>query len=64
MLLRDLTEHATQREFVHAHKWRQYDLVMYDNRVTMHRGRRYDRSEVRELHRTMVVDIAPTLQQA
>jgi alpha-ketoglutarate-dependent 2,4-dichlorophenoxyacetate dioxygenase len=64
VLLRDLTEHATQREFVHAHEWRQYDLVMYDNRVTMHRGRRYDRTEVRELHRTMVVDIAPTLQQA
>ena len=32
-LLRDLTEHATQREFVYAHVWRQYDLVMWDNRV-------------------------------
>lgn len=63
MLLRDLTEHATQREFVHLHKWRQYDLVIWDNRVVMHRGRRYDASEVRELHRTTVADIAPTLQQ-
>ena len=41
-LLRDLTEHATQREFVHAHVWRPHDLVMWDNRVTMHRARRYD----------------------
>jgi alpha-ketoglutarate-dependent 2,4-dichlorophenoxyacetate dioxygenase len=64
ILLRDLTEHATQRGFVHAHKWRQYDLVMWDNRVTMHRGRRYDVNTVRELHRTTVTDIGPTLQQA
>ena len=41
-LLRDLTEHATQREFVHAHVWQPHDLVMWDNRVTMHRARRYD----------------------
>ncbi len=40
--LRDLTEHATQREFVYAHVWRQWDLVMWDNRVTMHRARPYD----------------------
>lgn len=63
-LLRDLTEHATQREFVHAHKWRQFDLVMWDNRVTMHRGRRYDAREVRDMHRTTVADAAPTLEQA
>jgi alpha-ketoglutarate-dependent 2,4-dichlorophenoxyacetate dioxygenase len=64
ILLRDLTEHATQREFVHIHKWQQYDLVMWDNRVVMHRARRYDdANEVRELHRTTVADIAPTLQQ-
>ena len=63
-LLRDLTEHATQREFVHAHHWRQYDLVMWDNRVVMHRARRYDMREVRDLHRTTVLDAAPTLEQA
>jgi alpha-ketoglutarate-dependent 2,4-dichlorophenoxyacetate dioxygenase len=63
-LLRDLTEHATQREFVHAHVWRQHDLVMWDNRVTMHRARRYDATQVRDLHRTTVADSAPTLQQA
>jgi len=63
-LLRDLTEHATQREFVHAHVWRPHDLVVWDNRVTMHRARRYDATEVRDLHRTTVEDAAPTLEQA
>ena len=63
-LLRDLVEHATQREFVHAHRWRQFDLVMWDNRVVMHRGRRYDIAQVRDLHRTTVADVAPTLEQA
>ena len=63
-LLRDLTEHATQRQFVYAHVWRQWDVVMWDNRVTMHRARRYDSTQVRDLHRTTVCDVAPTLQQA
>jgi len=63
-LLRDLVEHATQREFVHPHRWRQFDLVMWDNRVVMHRGRRYDIAQVRDLHRTTVADVAPTLEQA
>ena len=62
-LLRDLTEHATQREHVHAHAWQPHDLVMWDNRVTMHRARRYDATQVRELHRTTVADVAPTLEQ-
>jgi alpha-ketoglutarate-dependent 2,4-dichlorophenoxyacetate dioxygenase len=64
MLLRDLTEHATQREFVHAHVWRKHDLVMWDNRVTMHRARRAPPDQVRDLHRTTVADQAPTLEQA
>jgi alpha-ketoglutarate-dependent 2,4-dichlorophenoxyacetate dioxygenase len=63
-LLRDLTEHATQRKFVYAHRWRVGDLVMWDNRAMMHRARRYDPSEVRELHRTTVADDRPTLEQA
>jgi alpha-ketoglutarate-dependent 2,4-dichlorophenoxyacetate dioxygenase len=63
-LLRDLTEHATQRERVHAHKWRQFDIVMWDNRVVMHRGRRYDANAVRDMHRTTIADVAPTLEQA
>jgi alpha-ketoglutarate-dependent 2,4-dichlorophenoxyacetate dioxygenase len=62
--LRDLNEHATQRQFVYAHRWRVGDLVMWDNRCMMHRARRYDPMEVRELHRTTVADSAPTLQQA
>jgi alpha-ketoglutarate-dependent 2,4-dichlorophenoxyacetate dioxygenase len=64
MLLRDLTEHATQREFVHAHVWRRHDLVMWDNRVTMHRARRAPPDQVRDLHRTTIADAAPTLEQA
>jgi alpha-ketoglutarate-dependent 2,4-dichlorophenoxyacetate dioxygenase len=53
--IRDLTEHATQRRFVYAHQWRPNDLVMWDNRATMHRGRRYDdMRDVRDLRRTML----------
>ena len=63
MFLRDLTEHATQRQFVYAHKWRPNDLVMWDNRAVMHRARRYDATQVRDLHRTTVADSAPTLEQ-
>lgn len=61
--LRDLIEHATQRQFVYAHEWQQWDLVIWDNRVMMHRARRYDHSQVRDMHRTTVSDSAPTLQQ-
>jgi alpha-ketoglutarate-dependent 2,4-dichlorophenoxyacetate dioxygenase len=61
--LRDLTEHATQREFVYAHVWKQYDLVMWDNRATMHRARRFDRNEVRDMRRTTLAGEAPTVEQ-
>jgi len=61
--LRDLTEHATQREFVYSHAWRQYDLVMWDNRATMHRARRFDRTEVRDMRRTTLAGDAPTVEQ-
>jgi len=61
--LRDLNEHATQRQFVFAHQWRQFDLVMWDNRCTMHRARPFDYAQVRDMHRTTVADSAPTLQQ-
>jgi alpha-ketoglutarate-dependent 2,4-dichlorophenoxyacetate dioxygenase len=64
MLLRDLTEHATQPRFVAVHEWRLHDLVMWDNRVTMHRARRYPVDQVRDLHRTTIADVAPTLEQA
>ena len=56
LLLSDLLEHATQRERVYVHKWQVGDLVMWDNRATLHRGRRFDLSERRELRRTTVND--------
>jgi alpha-ketoglutarate-dependent 2,4-dichlorophenoxyacetate dioxygenase len=51
MLLMDLLEHATQREFVYRHRWRVGDLVIWDNTSTLHRGRWYDFAERRELRR-------------
>jgi alpha-ketoglutarate-dependent 2,4-dichlorophenoxyacetate dioxygenase len=53
MLLRELTEHATQRQFVYAHQWRAGDLVVWDNRATMHRARPFDDVKYpRDLRRT------------
>src|SRR5262249_47114693 len=53
--IRDLMEHATQRQFVYAHQWRVHDLVMWDNRTVMHRARRFDdMKEVRDLRRTSI----------
>ncbi|HSF05704.1 MAG TPA: TauD/TfdA family dioxygenase [Methylomirabilota bacterium] len=63
ILLRDLTEHATQPRFVHVHAWRQWDLVMWDNRQVMHRGRRYDQSQPRDMRRTTLAGDAPTVAQ-
>ncbi len=65
MLVRDLTEHATQPKYVYSHRWQAGDLVMWDNRATMHRGRRYDAlNEVRDMRRTTIMDVASTLEQA
>ncbi len=61
--IRDLTEHATQPRFVYAHQWRPFDLVMWDNRCTMHRARRYDATQVRDMRRTTVAGTAPTVIQ-
>ena len=59
LLLRDLTEHATQREFVYRHAWRVGDLVIWDNRATMHRARPFDDTKYRrELRRVTTLDIA------
>jgi len=63
LLLRDLTEHATQREFVYSHQWQVGDLVMWDNRQTMHRGRPYPANEARDVRRTTVQGDASTLEQ-
>src|SRR6185312_2459846 len=63
--IRDLTEHATQRQFVYAHAWRQWDLVIWDNRTTMHRARRYDDlHEVRDMRRSTIRGDGPTAGQA
>lgn len=64
MFLRDLTEHATQHEFVYSHQWRPFDLVMWDNRTTMHRARRFDRNEVRDVRRTTLAGDVITIEQA
>ena len=58
LLLRDLIEHATQAEFVYRHSWRVGDLVIWDNRATMHRARPFDDTKYRrELRRVTTLDI-------
>jgi alpha-ketoglutarate-dependent 2,4-dichlorophenoxyacetate dioxygenase len=58
LLLRDLIEHATQAEFVYRHAWRVGDLVIWDNRATMHRARPFDDTKYRrELRRVTTLDI-------
>ena len=56
VLLMDLLEHATQRQFVYRHAWKPGDLVIWDNRATLHRGRRWDLNEPRELRRTTTTE--------
>jgi alpha-ketoglutarate-dependent 2,4-dichlorophenoxyacetate dioxygenase len=64
-LIRDLLEHATQRDFVYRHAWRQHDLVVWDNRCTLHRARPYeDTTHARDMRRVTLADVAPTLEQA
>ena len=63
ILLRDLNEHATQPAFVYVHRWRPWDLVMWDNRQMMHRVRRYDDNQPRDMRRTTVAGNRPTVAQ-
>ena len=64
-LLDELTAHATQRQFVYSHRWRVGDLVMWDNRCTMHRGTDYDeRRWRRDLRRATVSDVGNTAELA
>ena len=60
LLLAELLEHATQPQFVYRHQWRPGDLVIWDNRAVLHRGRRYDLAQRRELRRSTVEDIRPS----
>jgi len=63
-LVDQLVAHATQRQFVYTHRWRIHDLVMWDNRCTMHRGTDFDDLRwTRDMHRATVSDIANTCEQ-
>lgn len=64
MLLLDLLEHATQREFVYRHEWRVGDLVMWDNTATLHRGRAFDLSQRRELRRATTEEVITSPEAA
>ena len=63
IFLRDLNEHATQRKFVYSHKWRVGDLVIWDNRRTMHRARPFPAHEPRDVRRTTLKGEGPTVAQ-
>tara|TARA_Y100001960_G_C14764269_1_gene875940 strand:+ start:1919 stop:2818 length:900 start_codon:yes stop_codon:yes gene_type:complete len=63
-LVGELIEHATQRQFVHSHRWRVHDLVMWDDRCTLHRGRDFDGQRwPRDMQRATVSDVANTCEQ-
>ena len=64
LLLVDLNTHATRPEFVYSHKWQVGDLVIWDNRCTMHRGRPHDDSHPRDLRRATTLDVGSTLDEA
>lgn len=64
MFLHDLLEHATQPGNVYTHKWQVGDTVIWDNRSSLHRGRRYDVTERRELRRTTINDTSEAMLQS
>jgi alpha-ketoglutarate-dependent 2,4-dichlorophenoxyacetate dioxygenase len=64
LLLSDLNAHATQRQFVYSHKWATGDLVIWDNRCTMHRGRPHNENAPRDLRRATTLDVGSTLEEA
>lgn len=62
MLIRELMEHMTRPHLVHTHTWAVGDLVIWDNRCTLHRGRPYDEARHRrDLRRATVEDDDPTM---
>jgi alpha-ketoglutarate-dependent 2,4-dichlorophenoxyacetate dioxygenase len=63
LLLKDLTEHATQRQFVYPHEWRTNDLVIWDNRRLMHRARPFPEDQPRDMRRTTLIGDGPTVEQ-
>jgi alpha-ketoglutarate-dependent 2,4-dichlorophenoxyacetate dioxygenase len=64
MLLLDLLEHATQRQFVYTHHWQVGDLVMWDNTATLHRGRHFDLGQPRELRRATTEEVTLSVEAA
>jgi len=63
-LIDQLIEHATRRQFVYTHRWRVNDLVMWDDRCTMHRGTAFDDLRFRrDVQRATVSDVANTCEQ-
>ncbi len=63
-LIDELIAHVTQRQFVYTHRWRANELVMWDNRCTMHRGTDYDDLRwVRDMRRVTISDVANTCEQ-
>jgi alpha-ketoglutarate-dependent 2,4-dichlorophenoxyacetate dioxygenase len=64
LLLFDLNTHATQPDFVYSHIWRVGDLVIWDNRWTMHRGRPHQEDQPRDLRRATTLDTGSTLEEA
>ena len=63
-LIDELIAHATQRQFVYTHRWRMHDLVMWDDRCTMHHGTEFDDLRwKRDLQRAKVCDIANSCEQ-
>ena len=63
MFLRELTEFATQPQFVYSHAWSHHDFVVWDNRTTMHRGRRFDPAEPRDVRQTRLAGDGATIEQ-
>jgi alpha-ketoglutarate-dependent 2,4-dichlorophenoxyacetate dioxygenase len=61
--IRDLTEHATQPQFRYSHAWRPNDLVIWDNRTTLHRATRFDETQVRDMRRTTIAGDGMTVEQ-
>ncbi|MDP6692035.1 MAG: TauD/TfdA family dioxygenase [Alphaproteobacteria bacterium] len=61
IFLQNLLEHATQRQFVYAHEWRVGDLVIWDNRQTLHRARPFPAEQPRDMRRTTLAGDGPTV---
>jgi alpha-ketoglutarate-dependent 2,4-dichlorophenoxyacetate dioxygenase len=63
-LIDELIEHTIQPQFVYTHRWRPNELVMWDNRCTMHRGTDYDDLRwVRDMQRVTISDVANSCEQ-